>query len=440
MKSQSGIGIVLHESRRSIHPWMVPEHATFALDISTLFVVASCVTTLLGLFLLFAWMQDRVRALAWWGSAYLVGGFSVAIWSVEGTVSPPLPPGLASALLFVSCGMIWNAARLFHGRPVLWGALVGGATVWLTASLLPDFAEWVSARIVLSSVIIATYTFLTSAELWRERRRQQLRRWPTIFVPALHGAVFLSPIPLAALMPSDSGIVSLASGWVAVLVLETILYVVGSAFIGLVLAKERMVRIHQDAASTDDLTGLLNRRGFLPAAQALIRRQAQLGQPVTVMMFDLDRFKSVNDRFGHGVGDEALRVFGATASTNLRASDVLGRLGGEEFAAVLPGTVEDASIAAERVRRAFQVAGVSVAGCLLDATVSIGVASGEPGSDVMGMLVSADAALYRAKIKGRNRVELEKDVPGLTIPELVEPAFEWHVEMPVAVTARADCC
>ena len=78
---------------------------------------------------------------------------------------------------------------------MLWGALVAGATVWLTASLLPDFAEWASARIVLSSLIIATYTFLTSAELWRERRRQQLRRWPTIFVPALHGAVFLSRSP-----------------------------------------------------------------------------------------------------------------------------------------------------------------------------------------------------------------------------------------------------
>jgi len=330
---------------------MVAAHSTFALDVSTLFVVATCVTMLMGLFLLFAWMQ-------------------------------------------IAC-----------------------------------------ARIVLSSVIIATYTFLTSAELWRERRRQQLRRWPTIFVPALHGAVFLSPIPLAALMPSDGGIVSLASGWVAVLVLETILYVVGSAFIGLVLAKERMVRIHQDAASTDELTGLPNRRGFLQAAQALIRRQAQLGQPVTVMMFDLDRFKSVNDRFGHGVGDEALRVFGATASTYLRASDVLGRLGGEEFAAVLPGTVEDAAIAAERVRRAFQVAGVSVAGCLLDATVSIGVASGEPGSEVTAMLAGAAADLYRAKINGRNRVELEKDVPDFTVPEPAEPVFEWHVVMPVAQPA-----
>src|SRR3954454_18238220 len=95
-------------------------HSTIALDVSTLFVVATCVTALLGLFLLFAWLQDRVRALAWWGSAYLVGGFSVAVWSIESRISPPLPTGTPNALVFVACGMIWNAARLFHGRPILW--------------------------------------------------------------------------------------------------------------------------------------------------------------------------------------------------------------------------------------------------------------------------------------------------------------------------------
>src|SRR5436305_8642503 len=91
---------------------------TLALDMATLFAVAICVTALLGLLLLFAWLQDRVRALAWWGTAYLVGGFSVAVWSVESLISPPLPVGTANALLFISCGMIWNAARLFHGRPI----------------------------------------------------------------------------------------------------------------------------------------------------------------------------------------------------------------------------------------------------------------------------------------------------------------------------------
>src|ERR1700712_1580524 len=102
--------------------------SALALDMWTLLVVAICVTALLGLFLLFAWVQDRVRALAWWGAAYLVGGFSVAVWSVESLVSPPLPAGTANALLFIACGMIWNAARLFHGRPILWGGLAAGAT------------------------------------------------------------------------------------------------------------------------------------------------------------------------------------------------------------------------------------------------------------------------------------------------------------------------
>jgi len=399
-------------------------NSMIALDLSTLFVVATCVSGVLGLFLLCAWMQDRVRALAWWGAAYLVGGFAVAIWSIEGLVSPPLPAGFANALLFVSCGMIWSAARLFHGRPVLWAALAAGATIWLIACMQPVFWESAVARIVLSALIVATYTVLTSVELGRERRRHLLRRWPAIFVPMLHGLIFLSPIPLAALLPSDAGVVTLATGWIAVFVLEVMLYVVGTAFIGLTLAKERVVRIHKDAASIDDLTGLLNRRGFLQAAQTAIARRAQHGQPVSVLMFDLDRFKSINDRFGHGVGDEALRLFGTVASANMRASDIVGRLGGEEFAAVLPGTVTEAAVAADRVRTAFEAAGVSVADCLLDATVSIGAASGAPGTDIASLLANADAALYRAKANGRNRVELADDVTPIAVPARADRDFE----------------
>src|SRR5262249_46851004 len=175
----------------------MPAHTPIALDVTTLFIIATAITALLGLFLLSAWAQERIRALAWWGTAYLIGGFSVAIWSVESMISPPLPPGTANALLFIACGMIWSAARLFHGRPLLWGAMCTGAIVWLTACMLPDFAQWAMARIVISSLIVSTYTFLTAAELWRERRKTLLRRWPAIFVPILHGAVFLFPIPLA---------------------------------------------------------------------------------------------------------------------------------------------------------------------------------------------------------------------------------------------------
>src|SRR5258708_9452098 len=89
---------------------------TIILDIGTLFVIATCVTMLLGLLLLFVWKQDRIPGLAWWGTAYLLGGFSVAAWSIEGVILLPLPAGVSGAVLFFACGMLWNAALLFYGR------------------------------------------------------------------------------------------------------------------------------------------------------------------------------------------------------------------------------------------------------------------------------------------------------------------------------------
>ena len=392
----------------------VAANAAMALDIRTLFVVATCITALLGLFLLFAWRQDRVRALGWWGTAYLIGGFSVVIWSIEGLISPPLPAGIANALLFIACGMIWNAARVFHGHRVLWPALLAGALVWLAACLLPAFLESSVARLLLSSLVVSIYTFLTARELWRERRKVLLRRWPAIFVPILHGAVFLFPIPLAGLLPADRNLVDLASGWTAIFALETMLYVVGTAFIVLALAKDRVVRTQRDAASTDDLTGLLNRRGFLTAARELMQRQAKKHEPVSVLAFDLDLFKSINDRFGHAMGDEVLRLFGQTIVAATRSSDLVGRFGGEEFLAMLPGTLADAVLVGERVRTAFEAAGLMVAERELGVTVSVGAASGRASGDLATLLVDADVALYRAKEKGRNRVEAnDEELPTL---------------------------
>src|SRR5437763_9708036 len=110
---------------------MVPiVNAPVVLDVTTLIVIATCITALLGLFLLSTWAQERIRALAWWGAAYLLGGFSVAIWSIEKLISPPLPAGIGNALLFLACGMIWGAARIFHGRSVPWLSMTAGAAVW----------------------------------------------------------------------------------------------------------------------------------------------------------------------------------------------------------------------------------------------------------------------------------------------------------------------
>jgi diguanylate cyclase (GGDEF)-like protein len=384
--------------------------ASTSLDIGTLFVTAGCVTALLGLFLLFAWVQERMAALAWWGSAYLIGGFSAALWRSENVLPVPVPPGLADVLLFIALGMIWTAARAFHGRGVRWGAMCAGAVVWTAADVSHAMPHTPAMRIMLGSIIVAIYTFMIAAELWRERRKSLIRRWPALFVPMLHGAIFLFPVALASL-----GVRNLATGWIAVFAIEVTLYVVGAAFIVLVLAKDRTVSRYKRAAETDPLTGLLNRRGFFGAAAALMtaNRRKKLA-PVSVLAFDLDKFKSVNDRFGHKMGDVVLEMFSKSVQKTMRADDIIGRLGGEEFVAIISGKLADACIAAERVRTAFEAAVLAPDSPQIPVTVSIGVASGLPTANIDKIIERADAMLYKAKENGRNRVEADEElvVPG----------------------------
>jgi diguanylate cyclase (GGDEF)-like protein len=208
------------------------------------------------------------------------------------------------------------------------------------------------------------------------------------------------PLAMRAFLPDV-----IAASWLEVLALETMIYVIGTAFIVLLMVKDHYVHVYRSAANTDSLTGLLNRRPFLESARDLCARQGKRDAPVTLMMFDLDHFKSVNDRFGHAVGDELLQVFAQVARTSMRANDIIGRLGGEEFAAIVPGDLDIASRIAERVRAGFETAGATLGGRNVGATVSIGLATAcEPIMEVGPLLVHADVALYRAKNDGRNRV------------------------------------
>lgn len=386
--------------------------ASVSLDVGTLFVIAISVTSLLGLFLLFAWMQERIQALAWWGIAYLIGGFSGALWRFGDVIAPSLPPCVADMLLFIAVGMIWSASRLFHGRPVRWGAMSLGATVWLIACFSPPFVHSAASRIVMSSLIVASYTFLSASELARERRKSLVRRWPAIFVPMLHGAIFLFPVALATLSPNGSSMHGPATGWIALFAIEIVLYVVGAAFVVLILAKDRTVRFYKMAAATDPLTGLLNRRGFFEAAERLMGTARGGKAPISVLAFDIDHFKSINDRFGHGVGDIMLQLFASVIRKSMRTDDIIGRLGGEEFVAILSGTLAEAAIAAERVRAAFAATSAACDGRHVAATVSAGVACGSAFAPVDMLIARADAALYRAKMNGRNRVETADEAVG----------------------------
>jgi diguanylate cyclase (GGDEF)-like protein len=340
-----------------------------------------------------------------------------------------ITPEEPTALLFLACGMILNGARLFQGRAVQPVSLFAGALAWIVATQFPAFAESAEARPVLSSIMIASYAFLTAFELRRERRRGLASRWLGVAIPLLHSVVFLAPIVIILMVPGAVANHRLF----AVFAFQTIIYVVGTAFIVVVMAKERVAQVHKTAAMTDPLTGLFNRRAFFDAADRLIERQARTSQSVSILLFDLDRFKLINDRFGHAIGDEALKTFADTASSNMRATDVIGRLGGEEFAAILPASATEAGAVAERLREAFQQTGAAIAGHEVGATVSAGVASALAPVDVSTLLARADVALYRAKNAGRNRVELS-DAEGAPV---VAPASAAATATPAAVLAGA---
>ncbi|GFZ82799.1 diguanylate cyclase [Elstera cyanobacteriorum] len=159
-------------------------------------------------------------------------------------------------------------------------------------------------------------------------------------------------------------------------------------------------------ATLDALTGALTRRRFLELFDQELARRNRTNLPLSVLMIDLDHFKLINDRFGHATGDLALTHFSAVCKACLRTHDHLGRMGGEEFAALLPETnIEDAHVVAERLRRSIAAAKISLTEDEhLTLTVSIGVAECYGFQPPEAILAAADRALYQAKHAGRNRV------------------------------------
>ena len=380
-----------------------------SLDTSTLYLVATMVAATLGAMLLFFGTQENIPALRWWGTAYLLGAVSVALSTLAGNMLGAMLSLALNAVGFAACGMVWSAARVFHGRnPNLPGLLLG-AMVWVAAvmTLKPEAS---AIRFMIGAAIVAIYATLTAVQLWSERRKTLQRRWPAIVVPVLHGFVLMLPILLGGLLrPHDEAFAS--SIWVTVFSIELVLYAVATVFVIFMLVSERVVTAHKTAASTDPLTGMFNRRGFAEATSRVIEREANAGRPVTVLIFDLDHFKSINDRFGHSAGDEILKLFATVVLSTLRITDLSGRVGGEEFAALLPCPLEEGVIAAERVREAFADSGIVVEDGPVDTTVSIGVAGGPAGTELEVLLAAADSALYQAKRNGRNRVEAAEELP-----------------------------
>jgi diguanylate cyclase (GGDEF)-like protein len=164
----------------------------------------------------------------------------------------------------------------------------------------------------------------------------------------------------------------------------------------------------EERASQDELTGLYNRRAFFEQGKQLFKQARRYQQHVSVMMIDIDHFKNINDNYGHAVGDSVLKAFAELLQNTVREADVLARIGGEEFAVILPQTgIEEASNLAERIRQRIETEVIHHDTRQIKITASFGIAACmAEGDDLDRMLTKADDALYIAKKKGRNQVKI----------------------------------
>jgi diguanylate cyclase (GGDEF)-like protein len=378
------------------------------LDVNTLFLVTIYVEAILGLLLLFAWVQNTaIHAVAWWGFADLMRAASIMLFGKYGSVSDLISIDLANAILFTAFAVTWTGARVFDHRKPQWILLFAGAALWLVLYRIPAVQNSWDLRMLISSGIITAYTWATAYEFWRGRSEPLVSRWPAIFMFFAHGALYLLRTPFGAMLaPVDNQL--FASVWITVLSFEALLFTIAIAFILLAMAKERTEHRHKTASLIDPLTGIANRRAFLQDAEVQLKRQATEPRPMAVMVLDLDNFKGINDRFGHAMGDRVLQMFAEIGSGCMRRYDIFGRLGGEEFAALLVDTSRERALAvAEEIRSSFVEVTGMVEGKPVVATVSIGVViSYDAVLDLSALLAQADHALYRAKDNGRNRIEI----------------------------------
>ena len=378
------------------------------LDLPTLFAVTVFANAIAGMLLLLSWTQyPNIPALAVWGVGFALGSIATTLIGARGQISDFYSIAFANALFAAAWGIMWGGVRAFVGRPVPVLAVFAGAALWIAACQVEPFYQSLNARMVLLALIVTSYLLLCAWEFWRSREHASFSRWPIIVVLLVHAGAFFARIPLASAWLERPENRVLRLDWVGAVAAEVMFFVFCFAYLLGSMAHERMVLRHKADARSDELTGVANRREFFSRGENLVRRARMGGQPATLILFDLDAFKEINDTYGHPVGDRMLKAFCEVAIRSVRPSDLFARVGGEEFACLLVNTSsQEGKRIAERVRVEFAASEFEFGPTRVHATVSAGIASLEGGINLLSELILvADQALYRAKAHGGNRLE-----------------------------------
>lgn len=309
---------------------------------------------------------------------------------------PRTPTVIVGNILVLSAmGLLWQVVSNLGGRTVTRGQVALAPLAWLVCWCLPAFRDQIELRIAVAAGLTGTLVTLAMIDILRTGCRGLPQR-VLLATGSLHVAISV----VRAALASAHSPVTASSLWIMVTEINTLAYMMLWPALCIMLLNRQSLDAEAERGRRDELSGLLNRRGILHALD-----RAGAG---TLLLCDIDRFKRINDRFGHAAGDAAIVAFARLAEQVLGPRMVLGRIGGEEFVALLPGGDLAGSLAvADRVRAGFAALPLAVGtDATVNATVSIGVAGKVAGEPVEMWLARADRALYRAKQSGRDRIEL----------------------------------
>ena len=341
-----------------------------------------------------------IRGISEWAIALTVLFVAFALFGLRGTLPEFLTLAVANLLvMFGLCLMYFGSQRHF-GLTIslrnwtIFAVLLALPIIWYSA-IVPNIV----AQVALTTMFMVV-AFGFHAHLILRHGSASFPNRFTAFVLASQGAINL--LRLLSLLFTDDSVDFYGSSVLQVAYVTSLIFGAMLGATGLTLmASNRLREDLEHLARHDSLTGCLNRRAWLDSCDQEMDRSRRSGRQMTLLMMDIDHFKSINDNHGHQVGDRVIVSFVKHVIAALRRADSLGRYGGEEFVALLPETgAEQALIVAERIRNAVHAAAEAPA-----CTVSIGVATSDVNVSVDGLLARADAAMYRAKSNGRNRVE-----------------------------------
>lgn len=362
--------------------------------------------------MLAVWRFNRnIPGLQAWALSYLFGFFAAALLLLRDAAlqdqQAALPVVITFVCIFATAYCCLAGARAYLGRPALHtgyavaGALLMGAIAWHFSAVQPHLGM----RVLLGSTV-AGVLYLASARVFLQAGLVSFpARRLMAMACAVHGVFLLLRPWLFKLGGTVDGAPDLAAQLSHFIILESTVALILMAFGTLMLVNEHVTQELRSVAEKDFLTGVFNRRAFL----ALLDKAGSLAHrtqtALPVLLVDMDHFKQINDRHGHQIGDDALRHFVTVTEACLRKHDVLGRMGGEEFAIFLPQTNrDDAQRVSERLRAMVAAQPLMSERGPVSLTVSIGMAMCHPGELPENALNRADQAMYQAKEAGRNRV------------------------------------